>query len=350
MSEITNRKRDHIEIGLKHDVSMKIPSGYEQYSFIHQALPEMALEDVSLETTFLGKKIGAPLLISSMTGGGGQAETINRHLGEAAQALRLPMAVGSQRVIFEHPEVLPSFKVARDAAPDVPIFGNMGAVQLNYGITVKHIKEAVAFIDGDGLFFHLNPLQEVVQTGGDTNFRGLLDQIGEVTQSVDFPILVKEVGCGIAPQLAVELERRGVRAIDISGAGGTSWASIEALRATDPRKRRLGEVFSNWGIPSALSLKLCREALPEGYPLIASGGIRTGLDVAKAIALGADMAAFAMPLLEPATKSTQAVIDFLTQIMDEIRVAMFLAGARTIDQLKNTPLLIGGQTPNTLKD
>ncbi|MGV3487774.1 MAG: type 2 isopentenyl-diphosphate Delta-isomerase, partial [Tuberibacillus sp.] len=284
MSDIKSRKSDHIEIGLKHDVSMKVPSGYERFTFMHQALPECALEDVSLETTFLGKKIGAPLLISSMTGGGGQAEEINRHLGEAAQALGVPMAVGSQRVIFEHPEVLGTFKVARDAAPDVPIYGNMGAVQLNYGITTDHIKKAVELIGGDGLFFHLNPLQEVIQTGGDTNFRGLLDKIEDVVKTVDFPIFIKEVGCGIAPNLAVDLAKRGIKAIDISGAGGTSWASIEALRATDPVKRRLGEVFSNWGIPSATSLMLCREALSPEFPLIASGGVRTGLDVAKAIA------------------------------------------------------------------
>jgi len=339
MSEITNRKRDHIEIGLKHDVSMKVPSGYEHYSFMHQALPECALEDVSLETTFLGRKISAPLLISSMTGGGGEGETINRHLGEAAQILGLPMAVGSQRVIFEHPEVLSTFKVARDSAPDVPIYGNIGAVQLNYGITVNHVKQAVELIGGDGLFLHLNPLQEVIQTGGDTNFRGLLDKIEEVAKSVDFPILIKEVGCGIAPNLAVELVNRGVQAIDISGAGGTSWASIEALRASDPVKRRLGEIFSNWGIPSAVSLTLCRDALPAGFPLIASGGVRTGLDVAKAIALGADMAAFAMPLLKPATESTQAVVDFLTQIMNEIKVTMFLAGAKNITELKKAPLM-----------
>jgi isopentenyl-diphosphate Delta-isomerase len=339
MSEITNRKRDHIEIGLKKDVSMKVPSGYDQYSFMHQALPEYALEDVSLETTFLGKKVAAPLLISSMTGGGAEAETINRHLGEAAQALGLPMAVGSERVIFEHPEVIQTFKVARDVAPDVPIYGNMGAVQLNYGITPQHIQEAVDVIDGDGIFLHLNPLQEVVQTGGDTNFRGLLDKIEDVCSHVNVPILVKEVGCGIAPNLAVELEKRGVKAIDISGAGGTSWASIEALRAKDPVQRRLGEVFSDWGIPSALCLSLCRDALPKVFPLIASGGVRTGLDVAKAIALGADMAAFAMPLLKPATESSEAVIKFLKQIMDELRVAMFLSGARDIESLKAITLL-----------
>ena len=342
MSEITNRKKDHIEIGLKNDVSMKVSSGYEQYSFIHQGLPECALEDVSLETTFLGRKIAAPLLISSMTGGGGKAETINRNLGKAAQILGLPMAVGSQRVIFEHPEVLSSFKVAREVAPDVPIYGNMGAVQLNYGITHKHIQEAVDVIKGDGLFLHLNPLQEVVQTGGDTNFRGLLNKIEEVVKKVDFPILVKEVGCGIAPNLAITLAERGVKAIDISGAGGTSWASIEALRATDPVQRRLGEVFSNWGIPSAISLTQCREALPAGFPLIASGGVRSGLDVAKAIALGADMAAFAMPLLEPATESSEAVVRKLTQIMDELRVAMFLSGARDIIQLREIVLLNRG--------
>lgn len=339
MSEIKKRKQDHIAISLKEDVAMSRPTGFDQFYFKHQALPEIALASITLETQFLGHSLQAPILISSMTGGNEQALTINRHLAEAAQALALPMGVGSQRIIFEHPEARESFQMARKAAPDIPIFGNLGAVQLNLGIGVEEIKEAVDLIKGNGLFLHLNPLQEAIQPGGDTNFSGLLTKIGELTKKVNFPILVKEVGCGIAPELARLLAKKGVSAIDVSGAGGTSWASIEAHRAADPKMRRLGEVFRNWGIPTVESLISCREALPS-FPLIASGGIRNGLDVAKALVLGADLVAFAMPLLEPATRSAEAVIEAVTQLMDELRVAMFLIGAQTIPALKEKRALL----------
>lgn len=339
MTDIKKRKFDHIEIGLTSDVSMTKPTGFEHFYFMHQALPEMALEDVVTDTSFLGHDLGAPILISSMTGGNEQAETINRHLGEAARAFRLPMAVGSQRIAIEHPEVARSFTVAREAAPDIPIFGNLGAVQLNYGVHIGQIREAVQMIQGDGMFFHLNPLQEMVQPGGDRNFRGLLRQIGEVSRQLDVPVLAKEVGCGISPDLAVKLVDHGVSVIDVSGAGGTSWASIEARRTTDPQAKRLGEVFSNWGIPTVECLQLCREALPK-TPLIASGGIRTGLDVAKALVLGADLVAFAMPLLEAAAKSAEAVKETLEQIIHELRITMFLVGARDLPSLKEKKHLL----------
>lgn len=333
MEEIRKRKLDHIKISLEEDVAMKQATGFDQYTFLHQAFPECSLEEVSLETDFLDFHLGAPLLISSMTGGTDDAETINRHLAEAAEQLLLPIGVGSQRIIFEHPEVLSTFKIVRDSAPSVPVFGNLGLVQLNYGLTADHVQQAVDAIKANGIFLHLNPLQEAIQTGGDTNFRGLLDKIAEVVDRVNVPVFVKEVGCGIAPNLAAELVERGIKAIDVSGAGGTSWAAIEAQRTSDPRKRRLGEVFRDWGIPTTLSLAMIREELPT-LPLIASGGIRTGLDVAKAIALGADLVAFAMPLLEPATRSTEAVKEKLEEILDELRMAMFLVGAKTVAELK----------------
>lgn len=344
MTDIEKRKEDHIEIGLSENVSMEKSTGFDQFSFMHQALPELAFRDISLETAFLGRDIGAPILISSMTGGNDRAETINRHLGEAAQRLRLPMAVGSQRILIEQPKVLNSFKAARKAAPNIPIYGNLGAVQLNNGVEFEHVHRVVDFIQGDGCFLHMNPLQEVVQTEGDTDFRGLLDKIGELADTLDFPVLAKEVGCGIAPEIAVALAKRGVSAIDISGAGGTSWASIEAQRAESPGKRRLGEVFSDWGIPTTESLVLCREALPD-FPFIASGGIRNGLDVAKALALGADLVAFAMPLLKPATISTEAVIETIEQILMELRVAMFLIGADDLSSLKTKRHLLKKQKP-----
>lgn len=330
---IEQRKSDHIEIALNQDVSMKTPTGFGGYRFLHQGLPETAFDDVSTDTTFLGHSLGAPLLISSMTGGNAEAGTINRNLAVAAAHLRIPMAVGSQRILIEHPEALASFRAARDAATKVPLFGNIGAVQLNKGVGADDIRRTLDLLGADGIFLHLNPLQEIVQSGGDTDFRGLLNQIELLAEQLDCPVLVKEVGCGIDPVLAGRLADAGVAAIDVSGAGGTSWASIEAKRATDSRQRRLGEVFSDWGIPTAQCLTGARAALPD-FPLIASGGIKTGLDAAKALVLGADLVAFAMPLLKPASISAEAVVEFLEQIIHELRAAMFLTGADSLSVLK----------------
>lgn len=339
MDDISKRKLDHIELCLTNDVSMTSPTGFNRLYFLHQALPELALEDVSLETTFLGRRVSAPIFISSMTGGPARGVDINRHLGEAAQMLNLPMGVGSQRIMFENKHARKSFQAARKAGPDVQLFANLGAVQLNYGFGVQEVREAVSSIDANGVFLHLNALQEVVQPGGNTNFRGLLGRIGEIVHEVDFPVLVKEVGCGISPNVAIALASQGVRAIDVSGGGGTSWAKIESHRTSDKMQHTLGEVFGNWGIPTAESLVLCRDVLPD-FPLIASGGMRSGLDVAKAIALGADMVSFAMPLLEPATKSSGDVITTLEQIMAELRVAMFLIGVHDIPTLKASRYLL----------
>lgn len=349
MTNIKKRKADHIEIALNEDVTMSRSTGLEHRHFSHQALPEIALEDISLATNFLGHDIAAPLLISSMTGGSTYGETINRHLGEAAQALQIPMGVGSQRIMLEQPDVLSSFKSARDAAPDISIFGNMGIAQLNDGVGASDIRYVVEAIGANGCFLHMNPLQEAVQPSGDSNFRELLDQIGSLVEQVDFPILAKEVGCGISPEISKSLADRGVTAIDVSGAGGTSWAKIESLRTDDPVQQRLGDVFKNWGIPTADALISNRRVLPD-LPLIASGGIRTGLDVAKAIALGADTAAFAMPLLQPALQSAQAVIRTIEQILQELRVTMFLVGAKDIPDLKASRHLLQEESWSSLQD
>ena len=332
--DISQRKLDHIEISLEQDVSMgRNPTGFERWRFAHEALPELRPEDVDLSTAFLGHALGAPLLISSMTGGPERGETINRNLGLAAQALGLAMGVGSQRIIFERPEALRSFAVVREVAPDVALFGNIGAVQLNYGFDAARCAEAVRMIGADGLYLHLNALQEVVQPGGDTDFRGVLAKIADVAGQAGFPVLVKEVGCGISGATARRLADAGVAAIDVSGAGGTSWSKIEAARASDPAQRSLGEVFGDWGIPTTECLLACRAALPA-MPLVASGGVRTGLDVAKALALGADVVAIAMPLLGPATRSAEETERALRQILAELRTAMFLLGVKDVATLK----------------
>jgi isopentenyl-diphosphate delta-isomerase len=338
--DISQRKLDHIAISLEQDVAMRRnPTGFDRYRFAHEALPELRPEDIDLTTIFLGRTVGAPLLISSMTGGPELGETINRHLARAAEKLSLPMGVGSQRIAFERAEALRSFSVVRDEAPSIPIYGNVGAVQLNYGFDRQKCIEAVRMIGADGLYLHLNSLQEVVQPGGDTDFRGILAKIEALAADVDFPLLAKEVGCGIGASTATRLAAAGLAAIDVSGAGGTSWAKIEAARASDPAQRTLGEVFGDWGIPTTEALIGCRTVLP-GFPLVASGGVRTGVDAAKALALGADMVAVAMPLLGPATRSADETEAALRQILAELRTTMFLLGIPDIPTLKRSRALL----------
>ena len=343
--DIAKRKLDHIAISLEQDVAMReTPTGFARWRFVPEALPELRPEDVSLTTRFLGRELGAPVLISSMTGGPERGEAINRNLALAAQALGLAMGVGSQRIAFERPAANASFAVVREVAPDVLLFGNVGAVQLNYGFDVARCAEAVRMIGADGLYLHLNALQEVVQPGGDTDFRGLLAKIADLTARVDFPVLVKEVGCGIAPATAARLAAAGVAAVDVSGAGGTSWSKIEAARAAEPAQRTLGEAFGEWGLPTVEALIGCREALP-GFPLIASGGVRTGIDVAKAIALGADLVALAMPLLGPATRGPEETRAALDQILAELRTAMFLLGVPDVATLRQSRHLLREVVP-----
>ncbi|MBO9539102.1 type 2 isopentenyl-diphosphate Delta-isomerase [bacterium] len=338
MNPIEARKEDHIRVSLEEDVQARsVRTGFDRYVFIHQALPELDFAEISTETKFLGRTFAAPLLISSMTGGLERGRTINRNLAQAAQRMNVPMGLGSQRITRERPETLDSFLV-RDVAPDVFLIGNVGAVQLNYGFDVETCRELVRSVGADALYLHLNPLQEVVQPEGDTNFKGLLPKIETLCRELGVPVLAKEVGSGIAPDTARRLVEAGVAAIDVAGTGGTSWAAIEGLRATSNVARSLGELFRDWGLPTSESLKLCRRELPD-TPLVASGGIRTGLDVAKALALGADLAATAHPFLEAATTSSEAVEAVIHRLVTELKVVMFCLGCRTIDELRRTDRL-----------
>lgn len=341
MADIWQRKADHIDIALTKRVTMARSTGFDDFDLVHQALPEIDLADVSLHVTFLGHVLSAPILVSSMTGGTERSYGINVHLAEAVRELGLAMAVGSQRITVEDPLTCPSFAVARAVAPNIPLYGNLGAVQLNYGMGVDAFRQAAEAIRADGMFLHLNPLQEAIQLEGNTNFSRLLSKIRILADHLPVPLLAKEVGSGIAPEIAVALAESHIKGIDVSGAGGTSWAHIEGLRATDLGRQRLAEVFANWGIPTAESLALCRGQLP-GFPLIASGGIRNGLEAAKALALGADLIGLAHPLLEPATRSTEAVIEALKQFIWELRVAMFLVGAVDLETLKSRPVVKRG--------
>lgn len=338
MNPIEERKQDHIRLCLEQDVqAQNTRAGFGRYAFVHEALPEIRFDEVSTETEFLGRSFSAPILISSMTGGPHLGRTINRHLAEAAQRMNVPMGVGSQRITSERPESLESFLV-RDVAPGVFLIGNLGAVQLNYGFDVESVRRLMDSIGANAMYLHLNPLQEVIQPEGDTNFKGLLAKITEVCRGLGAPVLVKEVGNGIAPDTARRLADAGVSAIDVAGAGGTSWSRIEGKRSTDPLSRTLGELFGDWGLPTTEAVRQCRAELAS-MPIVASGGVRSGLDVAKALALGADMAALAIPFLEAATTSTEQVQQVLERLVMELKVTMFCLGCRTIAELKATDRL-----------
>ena len=335
----SQRKADHIRINLEEDVSFPhLTTGFEYFRFVHQALPELDLDAIDTSLTLFGKELRAPLLISSMTGGTDEAEHINLRLAEAAQVAGIAMGLGSQRVALESPDRARSFQVRR-VAPDILLFANLGAAQLNQGYTADDCLRAVEMVEADALILHLNPLQEAVQAGGDVHWAGLAAKIEAVCRALPVPVVAKEVGWGISPQTAQLLADAGVAAIDVAGSGGTSWSQVEYHRTEDPLLRRLARTFADWGIPTAESLLLVSELLPE-MRLFASGGLRTGIDVAKSIALGADLAGLASPFLKAAARSTEAVLSEIEAISTELRVAMFVSGAGTLISLREPGRLV----------
>ncbi|MEH2375879.1 type 2 isopentenyl-diphosphate Delta-isomerase [Nostoc sp.] len=334
-AQTQNRKADHIRICLEEDVQCdQITNGLERYRFTHCCLPELNHDDIDLSTTFLGKHLGAPLLISSMTGGTEQAGIINQRLAQVAQHYKIAMGVGSQRVAVEKPEVADTFAV-RKYAPDVLLFANLGAVQLNYKYGLDECLRVVDILEADALILHINPLQECIQSKGDTNFWGLLDKIYKLCSKLPVPVIAKEVGNGISAAIAQKLIAAGVAAIDVAGAGGTSWAKVESERAENPLQRRLGRTFADWGLPTAECITTIRAIAPN-VPLIASGGLRHGLDVAAAIALGADIAGLAMPFLQAAATSETAVAELAEVLIAEITTVLFCTGNATLYQLKHS--------------
>lgn len=326
------RKADHLRVCLEEEVQFQATTGLERYRFRHCCLPELDYADLNLGVEFLGKSLALPLLISSMTGGTELAERINYRLAAAAQQFGLAMGVGSQRVAIENPQVAKTFAV-RSVAPDILLFANLGAVQLNYSYGLAQCHRAIDWLEADALILHLNPLQEAVQTQGDTNFRDLLGKIGQLCRRLPVPVIAKEVGNGISAQMAERLIDAGISAIDVAGAGGTSWARVESERATDARQRRLGQTFANWGIPTADCLVAIRQAAPS-LPLIASGGLRTGLDIAKALALGADLAGLALPFLQAAAESELALQELVETLEAEIATVLFCTSSASIADLR----------------
>ena len=332
------RKADHIRINLEEDVAFKaLTNGLEQYFFMHCALPELDLATVDTNVTVLGKPLRTPLLISSMTGGTARAQAINRELAAGAQAAGMAMGLGSMRAAIEDRTLEATYQV-RDVAPDILLFANLGAVQLNYGYGLDQCRRAVDMIEADALILHFNALQEAVQPEGDGNFAGLLGKVEAVCRTLPVPVVAKEVGWGFSADDARRLVAAGVAAIDVAGAGGTSWSQVEMHRAPTARHARVAGAFIDWGIPTAVSLRYCRQAAPD-LPLFASGGIKDGIEAAKCVALGASLVGLAGEFLRAADRDGAAgVVELAATITDELRVAMFCAGAANLPALAGTPL------------
>ncbi len=336
---ISDRKLEHLLICENYDVEFKDKTtGFEDIELIHNVLPEIDKNKIDLSTSVFGKKLDSPLFITAITGGHPAAREVNRQLAVAAENHRIGLGVGSQRAACEHSELADTYTVVRENAPDCLLVGNIGAPQLNLA------QKAVEILDADILAIHLNPLQESIQPEGDLDARGYIELIGKITDTVDIPVLAKETGCGISAESAGLLVDAGVDFIDIEGAGGTSWAGVETYRAKD---RYLGEVFWDWGIPTAISTVEVVNAV--SIPVISSGGIRTGLEAAKAIALGADAVGMALPFLKNCT-SQKALNTFIDRFNDSLRIAMFLVGANNIEELKQSPLVIRGKTREWLNE
>ena len=349
--ETGKRKEYHIRICLGNKAQAKnATAGFEDIQLVHRALPEVNKEKINLSTTFLGKKFKAPIIVGAMTGGTEQATQINASIAEAVEKLGLGMGVGSQRAAIENRQLEKTYKVAREKAPHAFLIANIGGVQLVHGYGLKEVKKVVEMIDADAVAIHLNALQEAVQPEGQTNFKGVLAKIGEIACALDTPVIIKETGAGISAEDAKALEDAGVKAIDVGGVGGTSFAAVEYYRSStkkDAVQNFLGEAFWDWGIPTAISLIETVQTVK--LPVIASGGIRSGTDVAKALALNASLASITQPILQTAVKSAKETEDKLSCLIEELRNALFLVGAEKLSDLAKTPVVITGKTGEWLQ-
>jgi isopentenyl-diphosphate delta-isomerase len=350
-NQTERRKSNHIRISLEKNVqAQQVTTGFEDIFFVHRALPEIGKEKISLSVRVLNHDFSAPIIVEAMTGGTNEAIKINANIAQAVENLHLGMGVGSQRAAIENSKLERAYAIAREKAPTAFLIANIGAPQLVRGYGVKEAERAVEMINADALAIHLNSLQEAVQPEGETNYRGVLKKIGEIAQALAVPVIVKETGSGISSEMAKMLKDIGISGIDVAGAGGTSWAAVEYHRAEEVQDeflQRLGKTFWDWGIPTAESLVEAAQSVD--LTLIASGGVRSGIDVAKALALGADLAGTASPILLPATKGPEEAQKTLHFIIEELRNTMFLVGAESIDKLKRVPVVIAGKTAEWLR-
>ena len=338
MADIGSRKSEHLDIVTHGDVQGRRPAGFEAVNFEHVAAPELDLDAIDLSTTFLARKLAAPFLISSMTGGPQRAAQINLSLAEAAGRLGIALAVGSQRIAVEGGQACGFTRELRARAPSVPILANLGAAQIRQNRGLDFARHAVDMIDADALIIHLNPLQEAVQAGGDRDWTGVLSGIERLVGLLEVPVIVKEVGCGLSGSLAKRLFACGVTMLDVAGAGGTSWAAVEAQRSEHARDKAIASAFRDWGIPTATALQDVRAACPQAV-VIASGGLRTGIDAAKAIRLGADMAGYAAGILGPALENPEALIAHFEILIAQLRIACFCTASPDFTALRQARLI-----------
>ncbi|BDZ69035.1 type 2 isopentenyl-diphosphate Delta-isomerase [Methanobacterium ferruginis] len=336
---ISNRKLEHLLLCTHSDVEYHKKTGLEDVELVHKALPEINKEEIDLSTNFLGKKMDAPLIITAITGGHPASLKVNQKLAGEAQKFSIGMGLGSQRAAVENPELISTYKVAREAAPDAFLIGNIGAPQIELATS------AAEMINLDALAVHLNPLQEAIQPEGDVDSQGYLENIKKTVKNVDIPIIAKETGAGISGNDAKLLEKMGVSAIDVAGAGGTSWAAVETYRSKD---KDMGKLYWDWGIPTATSTIEATQSV--NIPIISSGGIRNGLDAVKALALGADLVGMALPALKAVYRSDDALSSFILKFIEEMKVAMYLVGASNLEELKKTDLVITGKTKEWLTE
>ncbi len=338
---IGSRKLEHVQIALRRDVEARVKNGFEDIELVHRALPEVNSKDAATKTKFLGKEISAPILIVGMTGGHKKVKDINKNLARAAQEMGIPMGVGSQRAAIEDARIAHTYSIAREVAPDVFLIANLGAVQFAKGFGAAEAKKAVDMLRADALAIHLNPLQEAVQTEGETDFSGCVAGI-EKLKELGVPIIAKETGAGIAREEAIALEKAGVACIDAGGSGGTSFAAVEHYRGG-----RHGELLWNWGIPTAISTIECLEN--THLPVISTGGIRNGIEVAKAMALGASACGIGLPFLRKAAMGHKEVVGEIKRITGELKAAMFLTGSGNVEDLRKSDVVIRGKTMEWLE-
>lgn len=335
---ISDRKLEHLLICKNYDVNYKKTTGFEDIELIHRALGDINKDEIDISTDVFGKKLESPLFITAITGGHPSAKAINKELAIVAETKKIGLGLGSQRAAINNPDLIDTYTVVRDYAPNALLLGNIGAPQIELA------SDAVDMLDADILAIHLNLLQESIQPEGDIDATGYIDSISEIVKSIDVPVMVKETGTGIAFEEAVALENAGVSFIDVEGAGGTSWAAVETYREDD---KYLGELFWDWGIPTAISTVEVVNSV--NIPVISSGGIRSGLDAAKAIALGADAVGMALPALQSAYKGQEELVKLVDRFNESLKIAMFLVGAHNLEELKNSNLIIKGETKDWLE-
>jgi isopentenyl-diphosphate delta-isomerase len=352
--EVKQRKAEHVRAALREDLTAPQRAGWHDIRLIHQALPEVDLDAIDTSVDFLGHSLRYPILISSMTGGHPDLTTINRNLALAAQRYGLALGVGSQRAGILNPDVARSYAVTREAAPAAFLLANVGAPQLirqerSQPFTLEQVQSAIAMIQADALAVHMNSLQEAAQPEGDRRAAGAARALQELVRQLNLPVIAKETGAGINREQALLLRACGVKAIDVGGAGGTSMAAMESVRATeqgDGRSQAIGQLYRDWGIPTPISLV---EAGVSELPLIATGGVRSGLDIARALALGASLVGLAHPFLRAASESFEAVCELLDELILELKVAMQLSGAATIKTMRQVNVVVTGETHHWLR-